>query len=100
MPDLIPCKACGAKDSARLVNMGGELWMKCRECGAAAHDSNRGEASAIADWNRRTPSPAVKALVEAFGPLLDLIPRDGPKPEAVRKAQAALAVVEREIGGA
>jgi hypothetical protein len=52
----------------------------------------------LAAWNRRAPSPAVKALVEAFGPLLDLIPRDGPKPEAVRKAQAALAAVEREIG--
>lgn len=46
----------------------------------------------------RALSPAVKALVEEVAPLIDLIPRDGPKPEAVRVAQAALAAVEKEIG--
>ena len=51
-----------------------------------------------ATWNRRAPSPAVARLVEACQGLIELQRGvGGPKPEEVRKAQAALAAVEKEI---
>jgi hypothetical protein len=77
----------------------------CPFCAGSAHRSatlvscNRcGVYTPASDWNRRAPSPAVARLVEACRALIELQRGlGGPKPEEVRKAQAALAAVEREM---
>lgn len=61
--DLLPCPYCGWH-LIELTHALGEYWCRCHKCSA----STRACASvhdAVAAWNRRAHSPAVRELVEA-----------------------------------
>ena len=61
--DLLPCPHCGWH-LIELTHALGEYWCRCHKCNASTmacasvHD-------AVAAWNRRAHSPAVRELVEA-----------------------------------
>lgn len=58
-----PCPFCGSED---VNQMRWEEWLQCNSCAAegAAPDDNF--ADAVSAWNRRAPSPAFEAMVEAL----------------------------------
>lgn len=113
---LLPCPFCGGTAEYGAVplepsipaeyqpNYGGHF-VTCAACDASTvlvFNTMGDDIRAILreKWNRRAParSDAVARLVEACRDLIELQRGiGGPKPKEVRKAQAALAAVEKEM---
>ena len=97
------CEHCRgvAKYETDLRNARVMFYVRCDACGVGTMGYKTGPEAAAA-WNRRTPSPAVLALVEALRGAMFIKSFSSPYalfkdyPEVVD----ALAAVEREIGGA
>ena len=106
------CEHCRgvAKYETDLRNARVMFYVRCDACGVGTMGYKTGPEAAAA-WNRRTPSPAVLALVEAAkewreaddqlrGPFGAAAPQTAMNRLASRtvKLREALAAVEREIG--
>lgn len=94
--------SCGSP-AMPLHNIGGRSFTRCSNILCSLHQVWTTED----EWNRRAPSPAVKALVEAARPLTEIVMKQcsgytsGPGFDAAQLARVAieaLAAVEREIG--
>lgn len=96
--ELKPCPFCFSEAEQ---DESGFTYCSNRRCPATAMDTCGSDS-----WNRRSVSPAVKALVEACRAFLgslrpeDFAGRIGSNTHAIgTRAHEALAAVEREIGG-
>ena len=106
--ELKACPFCGADNgwqaSGRVDGKRGS-WV-CHVCDARGPTADRpmmgSDAAIMAAWNRRTPSPAVRALVEACKGLVPTLRSGdwGNQDETADEIDKALAAVEREIGNA
>jgi len=104
--ELKACEHCRgvAKYETDLRNARVMFYVRCDACGVGTMGYKTGPEAAAA-WNRRSPSPAVLALVEACKTTLRAWMPCGDQCECSSCEQRAaiddaLAAVEREIGGA
>ena len=104
-PTLLPCAHCGQPATAFETTKPGDVgrvWCAC--CNSCQIGTARcySENEAIAAWNRRTPTPSpavralVEALVEAAKDVLTLSSTAMCAAEKYRAMRKAIAAVERE----
>lgn len=88
---LRECPFCGCVPTLDRFNA------RCPGCDAEINAATRGLAAEM--WNRRTPSPAVRALVEACKGLVPTLRSGdwGNQDETADEIDKALAAVEKEI---
>lgn len=105
--ELKACPFCGKQPEAPIdaMRFRGIWTIMHRGCGILPNFEVTAESQekAIERWNRRTPSPAVRALVEACRKIVPYIDSPAWHDEMICDRQVwdeALAAVEREIGGA
>lgn len=101
---LKACPFCGAEVSGEASVC--DYIVLCRPCGVKMRRNSEHSPVAIAAWNRRAPSPAVRALVEACKRFSEgwIYCREDDYEGAccepcsdVSRMREALAAVEREI---
>lgn len=106
--ELKACPFCGADDgyqAATRIDHNRGAWL-CHVCNARGPTADRptmgSDAKPMEAWNRRTPSPAVRALVEACKGLVPTLRSGdwGNQDETADEIDKAIGAVEREIGGA
>jgi Lar family restriction alleviation protein len=102
---LKPCPFCGAR--AEILGTDHLPYVCCENCGGSSDEFRTAERAAE-DWNRRTPSPAIKEMVEALEDLITLLERQsaagvvvGIRPSSKtidqrKRARAALSAFRRE----
>jgi hypothetical protein len=98
--ELKACEHCRgvAKYETDLRNARVMFYVRCDACGVGTMGYKTGPEAAAA-WNRRTPSPAVLALVEACQGLVPTLRSGdwGNQDETADEIDKALAAVEKEI---
>lgn len=96
--ELKLCKTCGLP--AEVKPPGIQRGVRCSDSSGECPDSRH--FVQVDEWNRRTPSPAVRALVEACKGLVPTLRSGdwGNQDETADEIDKALAAVEREIGNA